>query len=60
MPKEASGPETSLLTTPAWDSLAHIRLVLAVEAHVGRQLTPDEIVSIVSLSDVHVLLTGAP
>lgn len=39
-----------------WDSLAHLRLILALEEKIGRQLDPDEAVRIESLQDVAVLL----
>ncbi|MEM7569331.1 MAG: acyl carrier protein [Pseudomonadota bacterium] len=47
---------TGLATTPAWDSLAHMRLVLALEDRLGRQLTPNEIISIASAEDVAALV----
>jgi acyl carrier protein len=40
-----------------WDSLAHLRLVLAIEQQIGRQLDPDEAIKIESLADVAALLT---
>jgi acyl carrier protein len=43
-----------------WDSLAHMRLILAVEHQLGRQLEPDEIVQIETLGDVATLLNGHP
>ena len=42
-----------------WDSLAHLRLVLAIEQKIGRQLDADEAVRIESLADVVVLLAPA-
>ena len=39
-----------------WDSLAHLRLMLALEAEVGRELDPEEIVRIECLDDVRALL----
>ena len=39
-----------------WDSLAHMRLILAVEHEVRRQLEPDKIVRIETLADVAALL----
>jgi acyl carrier protein len=39
-----------------WDSLAHLRLILALEETIGRQLDPDEAVQIESLEDVAGLL----
>jgi len=43
-------------TFERWDSLAHLRLVLAIEQKIGRQLDPDEAVRIESLADVTALL----
>lgn len=31
---------------PGWDSLGHMRIILAVELRMGRELTTDEILSI--------------
>jgi len=42
-----------------WDSLAHLRLVLAIEGEIGRQLDPDESVGIETLSDIAALLPPA-
>jgi acyl carrier protein len=39
-----------------WDSLAHLRLVLAIEQQIGRQLDPDESVRIETLADIAALL----
>jgi acyl carrier protein len=39
-----------------WDSLAHLRLVLALEAQIGRELDTEEIVRIECLDDVRALL----
>ena len=39
-----------------WTSLAHVRLVLEIEAEAGRMLTPDEIASIDSVRAVARLL----
>ena len=39
-----------------WDSLAHLRLVLAIEQQIGRQLDPDEAIRIEKLTDVAALL----
>ena len=42
-----------------WDSLAHLRLVLAIEQKIGRQLDPDESIRIESLTDVAALIAPA-
>ena len=41
---------------PGWDSLGHMRLVLAIEAALARTLEPHEVVSVRSLDDVATLL----
>jgi len=43
MPKSDIGPKTSLSETKEWDSLAHMRIILAIEEQLGRCLSPDEI-----------------
>lgn len=48
--------DARLGSTEQWDSLAHLRLILALEARIGRSLDPDEIVSVESLDDVAALL----
>lgn len=42
-----------------WDSLAHMRLLLALEQRIDRQLDADELAKIESLADVAALLTGS-
>lgn len=41
---------------PGWDSLGHMRLMLAIEARLNRRLTPGEIGRMTSLSAVRSLL----
>ena len=41
-----------------WDSLTHLRLILALEQQIGRQLDPDEAIRIESLDDIARLLNG--
>ena len=45
-----------------WDSLAHMRLVLALEQQVGHQLDAEEVVRIECLEDVRAILeaNGGP
>ena len=42
-----------------WDSLAHMRLLSAVEERLGHQLDPDNIARIESLSDIEAVLRAA-
>lgn len=48
--------DDTLATLPAWDSLAHLSIVLEIEAVLGRPLTGDEIVGIDSVRAVASLL----
>ena len=41
-----------------WDSLAHMRLIMAIEADMGRPLSPGNVVAIGSLRDVATVLAG--
>ncbi len=43
-----------------WDSIAHLRLMLALEAHLGRELDSEEAVGIESLQDVATFLNRQP
>jgi acyl carrier protein len=42
-----------------WDSLAHVRIILALERRIGRQLDPDDIVQIECLDDIARLLKSS-
>jgi len=52
------GPQTALGGTPQWDSLAHLRLVLGLEAALGRSLSTDEMLAIADVDSVAALLDG--
>ena len=43
----------------AWDSLAHMRLILAIEEQIGRTLDPDETIGVDCLDDVSRLLNSS-
>ncbi len=50
-PKEV--PDNASVTNwDAWDSLSHMRLILAMETHLGRELPPEAVVEIASIEDV--------
>ena len=50
-------PETAAVGNfPAWDSLAHMRLVVALEERLERQLSSEEVIGIQSAEDVEQLL----
>jgi len=46
------GEHTAIGTTERWDSLAHMRLILALEKHGGRQLDTGAMLAIESFTDV--------
>ena len=41
-----------------WDSLAHMRLIMALEVHMGTPLSPGNVVAIGSLQDIATVLEG--
>lgn len=50
-------PDWARLGDPqAWDSLAHLRLILAIETKLGRELDIEKVVEIESLADIAVIL----
>lgn len=50
------GDDASIDTVGEWTSLGHMRLILALEQALGRQLDPASIVDIASLKDIESLL----
>ena len=46
----------SIDQTKAWDSLAHFRIVLALEDRLGRKLTPVEVISVRDFESVSNLI----
>ena len=42
----------------AWDSLVHLRLILAIEEKLGHELGAEQIIAIECLEDVAVVLNG--
>ena len=50
------GADASIGTLEAWDSLAHMRLILAVEDMLGRQLDPEALVEIAGVMDIAAIL----
>ena len=56
LPAEAVPPDAAIGEIVAWDSLAHLRLIMSIEAKLGHELTTEEAAGIVSLADVARLL----
>ncbi len=46
------GLESGPLTLSQWDSFHHVHIIVTVEETFGVQLSPDEIVSLLSVSDI--------
>lgn len=52
----ALGSDPTMDNCEAWTSVAHLRLVLALEERLGTQLAPEDSLAIQSLADVSRLL----
>lgn len=50
--------DARITNTRNWDSVAHVRLMLAIEARLQRELDSEEAVEIESLKDIGALLDG--
>ncbi|PWC53737.1 hypothetical protein TSA6c_02295 [Azospirillum sp. TSA6c] len=48
--------ETSMKTTPEWDSLRHMELILAIEDRFGLILDGDEIACMTTVGSIHDVL----
>jgi acyl carrier protein len=55
-PEEEIVADSAIGTQLQWDSLAHIKIVLALEERLGRSLTTDEIVAVTSLAAIEQVL----
>ncbi len=51
-------PDGTLETVPGWDSLGHLRIILAVEEALGRSLQGAEIAAIAGIADLTLLLAA--
>lgn len=56
---EPQAPETRLSDIAGWDSIMVVRLMLAIEEVVGRELTEAELEALVTVGDVERLVGGA-
>ena len=57
IPEQDVDNSTMIGVTQQWDSLAHMRLMLALEEALGSELDMEAVVNIASLSDVEVILS---
>lgn len=58
LPPDEVPPNAAIGDIDAWDSLAHLRLIMSVEARLGRELTTEEASAIVSLDQIAELIAG--
>ena len=57
---EEVGPDASIETLDAWDSLAHLRLILSLEDHLQVQLDPEVVIAVSSVPDIVAVLESHP
>ena len=55
---DAIKPDTSLKQIDAFDSVAFVRLIVALDEAAGRQLEPEEIEGLACVSDIAKVLGG--
>lgn len=41
-----------------WDSLSHMRVILKIEAQIGRELSPESVIGISNLNDIVKILSN--
>lgn len=58
MPPDTIPNDGDVHNLEAWDSLAHVRLILDLEAELGIELTTEQIVSIVSVDSIEKILNS--
>ncbi|MGI9399944.1 MAG: acyl carrier protein [Rhizobiaceae bacterium] len=59
LPEQEVDSSTMIGVTQQWDSLAHMRLILALEEALGSELEMEAVVNIANLSDVETTLANA-
>jgi len=52
-------PDGTVATVPGWDSLGHVKILMTLEAELGRLLTPGEIAAIRGVIDIDRILASA-
>ncbi len=58
VPRDRIGPQTSVETESAWDSLAHMNIVFAIEDAFGVRFDDDEIAGITSVGKLEAALAA--
>lgn len=59
VPAESVAADTDLASLPEWDSLGHVRVLLALERALGRLLAPAEIGGLRGIADIDRLLRAS-
>ena len=54
----ALNEETSMANTAAWDSVAHLNLVLSLEQAFGQRFTPEEFMQMQSVATIRKVLAA--
>src|SRR5580698_7192349 len=54
----ALGEGTSTANTPAWDSVAHLNLVLSLEQEFGQRFSPEEFMQMQSVAAINGVLAA--
>ena len=60
LPPDQVPDDAAIGQCPSWDSLGHMRLILALEEALGRDLPPETLLSVTSLPSVARVLADAP
>jgi len=58
LPPEAVPADARIGSVEQWDSLAHARILIALEAALGRTIDAEEILRVESLADIAALLAA--
>ena len=53
---ERIAPDGDIDTVPGWDSIGHVKVLMATESALGRTLRPDEIGGIRGVADIAKIL----
>lgn len=56
LPPEKITPDLAMSSCSAWDSLAHMDLIVSLEERFGVTLSPDEIVAMTSVGEIERIL----
>jgi len=58
-PLDRIAADGDVASVPGWDSLGHVKILMAMEGALGRMLKPEEIAGIRSVADIAGILDAA-